>query len=464
MSTDLFRVSRHRWMAIILLALILATSFVLFNPGIVMTDTMARWAAVFTITGKLNIGWSMEQWLQPTMTMFMLPIGLLGLPTSVFTAVQVGYLILACSLWITMTSSRSPFWIPLTFLLPLVFVYVSFIVPDVWTFAAIIMVVGATFAIEQGRRWTPTILFFISCIILFGFRQNSLVLIPAVFAMIFTGKTIPRKIKGLLIALIVLSVGLISASPNWLGFNERTSSAAAPAWELIGMLRLAEESKNAIEPSLTLEGITNTNIAIERHSFSTIDTLLWGEDAILSSGAILVNSDELKARWIRMIIHHPFIYAHMKIRVYECMLGLCESYIQTQVFANEPWPTLNNLVPTYNQPTGISGTILSLGNWMGDALKVMTKPFFWLPITLFVFLFNWKSYGRYDRWLIAMTGSYMASFFILNQAASFRYMFPVYVIFTAYQIRFIGWLLKLIWHNYARNGVFQGSSLASHKS
>ncbi|QIH06796.1 MULTISPECIES: hypothetical protein [unclassified Pseudomonas] len=210
-----------------------------------------------------------------------------------------------------------------------------------------------------------------------------------------------------------------------------------------GMLRLAEESKIAIEPSLTLEGITDTNIAIERHSFSTIETLLWGENAILPPGIILVNSDELKARWMSMILHHPLVYANMKIRVYECMIGLCEGYIQTQVFAAEPWPTLNNLVSTYSQATGVGGTILNLSNWMGDALKAITKPFFWLPITLLVLLLNWKSYGRYDRWLIALTVSYMGSFFILNQAASFRYIFPAYVIFTAYQVRFIGWLLKI---------------------
>ncbi len=62
------------------------------------------------------------------------------------------------------------------------------------------------------------------------------------------------------------------------------------------MLRLAEESKIAIEPSLTLEGITDTNSAIELQSFSTIDTLPWGENASLPPGGILVNSDELKAR------------------------------------------------------------------------------------------------------------------------------------------------------------------------
>jgi hypothetical protein len=440
-------VSRCRWLAITLLALILAASFFLFRPGIVMSDTMTRWAAVFTIAGELNIGWAMEQWLAPTMTIFMLPIGLLGLPTEFFTVFQIGYLMLAGSIWIAMTSSRSPFWIPLTFLLPLVFIYVSFVVPDVWTFAAILIIVGSIFAIESGGRWTPVVLFFMSCIVLFGFRPNALILVPLVSVMVYTGKMIPRYFKGILFALIVISNVLIFATPSWFGFGERTSSAAAPAWELIGMLRIAKESQIPVDSTLTLEGIANTNLAIEKHSFTTVDTVLWGEEAALPSGTILNNSDELKARWLRMIIDHQSLYFRMKMRTYECMFGLCDGYLQTQIGADEPWTILNGLISTYSQPKGISGIVFKFGNWTGYVLKVVMVPAFWLPITLLVFLLNWRFYGRYDRWLIAMICAYMASFFILNQAASFRYMFPVYVVFTAYQVRFIGWLLGLVWRN-----------------
>lgn len=450
MNNNLSYVSRHRWLAVILLALILATSFLLFRPGIVMTDTMTRWAAVFTIAGKLNIGWAMEQWLAPTMTIFMLPIGLLGLPIELFTVFQIGYLMLAGSMWVAMTSSRSPFWIPLTFLLPLVFIYVSFVVPDVWALAAILVIVGSIFAIERGWQWTPVALFFMSCIVLFGFRLNALILAPLICVMVFTGKMIPRNFKGLLLALIVISLALIFASPSWLGFTKRTSSAAAPALELIGMLRIANESQIPIDSTLTLEGIANTNLAIKQHSFITIEPIIFGENATLPSGTILNNSNELKARWLRMIIEHPSLYFRMKMRTYECMLGLCDSYIQTQIGAIEPWPILNGLVSTYSQPKGISGMVFEFGNWTGHALKVVMVPVFWLPITLFVFLLNWRIYGRYDRWLIAMTCTYMASFFVFNQAASFRYMFPVYVVFTAYQIRFIGWLLRLTWHRFQR--------------
>jgi hypothetical protein len=415
-----------------------------------MTDTMARWAAVYSITGKLKLGWAMEQWLQPTMDIFMLPIGVFDLPTDFFTFAQIGYLILACSIWITMTSSQRPFWIPLTLLLPLVFVYTSFVIPDVWTFAALLVIVGSVFSLEQGTRWTPVILFFISCIILFGFRQNALTLVPMVFIMVVRSKTISLKLKGLLLVLMVLSLGFIFEIPARLGFVAKTSSAAAPAWELLGMLRLAKELQITVDANLTLDEFADTNRAIEQHSFTTIDTILWGREASLSGNIIMAHPDEIKTKWLRMIMDHPSLYFLMKMKTYKCMLGLCDEYLQTQIHPYEPWPTLNGLVSTYNQPKGIAGIAFELGNWAGLAWKALIIPIFWLPVTIFVFLFSWRTYGHQDRWLIAMTGVYMASFLILTQAASFRYMFPVYVVFTAYQIRFIGWLMILCYERISR--------------
>ena len=453
MIIPFLNLSRRRGLAVILLVVILSSSFLLFRPGIVMTDTLARWVAVFTISGKLDIGWSMEQWLAPTMTIFMLPIGLLGLPTAVFTALQIGYLMLASSMWIAMTSSRSPIWIPLTFLLPLVFIYLSFVVPDVWTLAAIIMIIGSIFCIEHGGRWIHALLFFISCIVLFGFRQNSLILLPLIPIIILTNKVIPRIFKGLLLALMVFSMLLISAMPSWLSFKEQTSAAAAPAWELVGMLRIANELQIPVDLKLTLEGIANTNLSIEQHSFSTIDTVLWGPNAPLSTTTIMKSSSDLKSRWLRMIMDHPLLYIHMKMRTYKCVVGLCDQYLQTQIYAKgEPWPILNGVVTIYSQSNSINGAVFEFGNWFGRTLKKVLLPVFWLPITLFVFLLNWKIYGRYDRWLIAMTCAYLASFFVLNQAASFRYMFPVYVVFTAYQIRFIGWLAVSVWLSHLDRG------------
>ena len=112
------------WLAVSLLVFILATLFLLFRPGIVINDTLTRWKIVFVIAGRLDFNEQlMEQWLAPTMTICMLPIGLLGLSTELFTVFQIGYLMLAGSMWIAMTSSCRPFWIPLTLLVPLVFIY-----------------------------------------------------------------------------------------------------------------------------------------------------------------------------------------------------------------------------------------------------------------------------------------------------------------------------------------------------
>ncbi len=439
--------SGRSWAALLLMA-VLAASSVLFRPGIAMTDTMARWTQVFILSKQLSIPWAaeaMEQWLAPAMSIFMLPIGLLGLPTAAFTLMQVGYLAVAGLAWLAMTSGKYPFWIPLTFALPLVFLYVCFVVPDVWTLAAILLVIASVLNGEQRQRWLFLTLFLISSVVLFGFRQNSLVVFPAIVAMILTRKTMPRATKGLYLALLCTSLVLVQAAPGALGFGKRTSVAAAPAWELVGMLRIAQESGIPVDPALTLTGIADTGAAIKQHSFSTIDTLLWSEVAALPAPTVLNRAQELTSRWLRLAMYSPSLYVRMKMRTYECVVGLCEHYLQTQVWDVKPWPTLIGLVDSYSERRPNGGFAYEQANRFGKMFEQILLPVFWLPASLFVFFVSWRQYGPYDRWLIAVTSAYLASFFILNQAASFRYMFPVYVVFTAYQFRFVGGMWSAGW-------------------
>jgi hypothetical protein len=408
-----------------------------------MSDTMTRWAGAYTLAGKLDIWWGVEQWLAPTMTWFMLPIAALGLGTGYFLAAQVAYLMAAAGLWIRMTSSPFPWWIPLTFAIPLVFVYSSFVVPDVWTLASIVATVGCFYAMSTGARLWPAVLLFFSSVVLFGFRQNSLVLVPLVLGFIFTQPGAGRLRKAGLAGIVAAALVIIATAPTAIGFKGPTSSAAAPAWELIGAIRVAQENGNLSDGALTLSGIVDTQKAVEMHSFATIDTLLWGADAAFPTTAIMEHGDEIKRRWISMVIRHPWLYFQTKLRIYECMIGLCKEYLQTQVGIEEPWPQLKGNVNGY-RAEGLSATILHGANWTGEALRWMVLPLFWLPVSAWVFAVGWKRYGRHDRMLIAMATLYLLSFFILNQAASFRYLLPTYVVFSAYQLRAIGALFHHI--------------------
>jgi hypothetical protein len=87
--------------------------------------------------------------------------------------------------------------------------------------------------------------------------------------------------------------------------------------------------------------------------------------------------------------------------------------------------------------TGYGSKILEVINRIQGTLRVLLLPIFWLPVSAVVMLLSWRVYSRYDRMLIVLVAAYLGSFFILNQAASFRYLLPTYVVFTAYQIRFL---------------------------
>src|SRR5262245_66364454 len=84
---------------------VFVASLVCFWPGIPMSDTFARWAGVFTITGNLDVPWAMTGTLTPVMILLMLAAVKLGGGTGAFLVMQLVFLALASLLWIRMTSS-----------------------------------------------------------------------------------------------------------------------------------------------------------------------------------------------------------------------------------------------------------------------------------------------------------------------------------------------------------------------
>jgi hypothetical protein len=105
-----------------------------------------------------------------------------------------------------------------------------------------------------------------------------------------------------------------------------------------------------------------------------------------------------------------------------------------------PEPFLEGRVLGYVGNDGLGRIILDMNAVLAHRAELLFLPLFWLPVSILVFLSQWRLYSAFDRLLIYGAGIYLLSFCILNQAASFRYMLPVFAIYTAYQIRFIGWL------------------------
>jgi hypothetical protein len=223
--------------------------------------------------------------------------------------------------------------------------------------------------------------------------------------------------------------------PRPFGFQGHTSLAPIPAWELIGALRIAKQRGLEVYAGLRLDEIADTDAAIAQHSFVTADTLVFGQAPPMSTTILMQHERLVVARWLRLILTQPVLYAETKGQIYKCMLGLCEGYIQTEIGGARPWPFLQPYVQNFDADRQPTRAMLSLGNRMGRDLKVLLVPAFWLPVSLVVFLLSWRRYGWFDRALIVSAAVYLFTFFLLNAAASFRYVFPVYVIFTAYQLR-----------------------------
>lgn len=428
--------SREKLGPCLLLAAVLALSFLVFEPGISMSDTLARWAGAYTIVGKLEIPWGLELWLAPTMTWFMVPFAATEFAGPYFHAAQVFCLLLGGISWIYFTSSARPWWVAVPFMIPLVFAYTSFIVPDVWTLTAILGIVGSLYALERSARVLVIFVFPLSCVILFGFRQNSLVLLPFVWLFIAKLQNGSKALKFALAATTLAALGVINWVPSTIGFQGATSSAAAPAWELLGAISVAREIGLELDPAVTLDGIADTTKAVEEHSFVTIDTVLWGENAAIPTTAIMAHADEIKSRWFRLILRHPMLYLRTKVRIYKCMLGLCQGYLQTRIACVKPWPVLQDNLDTCVPDSNAANVLNKLNRIQGPAQAVLL-PIFWLPLSIVVFFFAWRGYGPHDRMVICLATAYLGSFFLLNQAASFRYLLPTYVVFTAYQIRFL---------------------------
>ncbi len=419
----------------ILLVAVLVISAICFGPGIVMSDTMTRWAGAYTVIGKLDIPWGLELWLAPTMTWFMVPFAATEFGPPLFLIAQIAYLMLGGAAWIRFSSCQRPWWVGFVFMIPLIFTYASFIVPDVWTLAAILVTVGCFQALETSRRTLPLIIFFFSCIVLFGFRQNSLVLVPFIWFFIWRLRQVTKRVKAGMFAITVLALSTIALVPPFVGFVGPDSSASAPAWELAGAIRIAKENGIPLDSTLSLEGFGDTELAASRHSFVTINPLIWGSDAAIPTMAIMNQSAEIKSRWLQMIIKHPIIYIKTKLRIYECMMGLCEGDIIGRTTCMKPWPQLEGLLRTCDG-SGSSSKVLTAVNKIQETTGILFLPIIWIPLSAAIMFLSWNTYSRHDRILIILAAAYFGSFFVLNQAATFRYFVPTYVVFAAYQARF----------------------------
>src|SRR5262245_5338285 len=415
--------------------LVFVASLVCFWPGIPMSDTFARWASVYTITGDLDVPWAMTGTLTPVMIILMLAAVSLGFGTGAFLFIQLGFLALAAILWLRLTSSVRPMWVPLVFCLPIVFLYTSFVVPDVWILGALVVLASSLASITRGSVVFGHFLFFAACVILFGFRYNAWALLPVLGYFIFSLRGGAYWVRALLSLVLAAALAAVALIPVPFGFQGRTSLVPIVAWELIGALRIAEQRGLDVDPGLRLDDIANTDAAIARHSFVTADTLVFGENPPLPTTVLMDHESLVVRRWFRLILAHPLLYAETKGQIYKCMLGLCDGYIQTEIGSARPWPFLQPYVQNFNADRDPARFVLSIGNAMGRQLKVLLVPAFWVPVSVVVFLASWRRYNRFDRMLIISAAVYGLTFFILNAAASFRYMFPTYVVFTAYQLR-----------------------------
>lgn len=415
---------------------VIAFNLVIFFPGNINSDTYARWAAAYTLSGHVNdISWALSQWLSPIMTIVMSPIAFLGISTGWFTIAMVVFIAYICLIWVRV-DSKSWVWAPITLAMPLVFNYLSYVVPDTITAFAL---VGTGIALGRFSRDGVTrhtlILAIVSVVPLLTFRSNSLMLTPVLIAAFWLARDIRLVKKLIATAAIAILLVLSSLIPNAVGFQSGTSSSSAMAWELAGINSLAKHEGRVLKAHSTFSGITSTSKAIQQYSPNTIDTLLWPADAALPTGLVIQNEVPIRTNWINAVIENPDLYLKTKLGIWSCAIGFCSNYLTTTVDPFRPEYFINADVVFYKGGNFFGDQIQKINNFVAGKLLFLLLPVFWVPIAALAYWYLGRTKSEEDRWIACLALTYLLSFFVFSQAASFRYMFPAFLVAISFALR-----------------------------
>jgi len=415
----------YAWLFSVAYALIIG---MLFYPGLVYTDSIFRWQTAMNVADKglaVLAGTSDHHPVLPTLWMafFYKITGEIGL----FTVVQGTAF---CLSFFALVRHFSPNAVgnivaTLVLLLPLNMVYAVFVSYD--TLFAILMILLMMLLLKKGefRIWLIPII--VAAAI--GTRLNAIVIIPAVFYVLFRQRHEFKRGHALLTAsLCIVLTAFVVALPAALKMQRGNSWLIGTAWEYANMATKTNDKRD-------IEFLANFGVSVDDLKGGICYNGIWcgNEWHAFINKVPSWRGRELLWRYMSIAVNHPGVFIPEKLKYIDSLMGVTGDGLKEAEVGRWREPNWAVLMKTIGFQTSAKkeAFVDRYFGFLKFSGNLFLRP--WLVFVLFIAVAI--HLGKRDRNLLAVTTlpfMYYGSFFITAQNHELRYFFPVVFIFLAY--------------------------------
>jgi len=370
----------------------------------------------------------------------------------------------------------------LTLCVPLVWNAGLAMLPDAWVAASLCTMLACILVASDSRasRRASTnafavAAFAISAAVFFGFRHNSMTVLPAlalagVWLWLGTRCAPAHARHTTRAAILAGSAATLGAMlfarvlPAALPWRTADVPATIMVWEHTSTLRLAHEDALITRHSLNdvaraasaTDPETATTRALAQHDWVMFNTIVYGPDAPLPARGIRDNGTPARAAFWKLVREHPLLYARAKLRIWATVMGLRHAGPVLFIVADEqgpPWThrygvhlglsgpmahdarASNALAPTIDADPSPPTRILTFAQRVTNATLTLWMPYLWFAastLAIVIALLRPRASSGQDvgpmLLLFAAATSYYAGFLILSPAFEWRYFLPSFVL------------------------------------
>lgn len=281
------------------------------------------------------------------------------------------------------------------------------------------------------------VLAFAAWTVLFGFRQNSFTVIPAVLFYIWHIARKRRSYKTAVVhtGLVGLSLALVLALPSLLGFGVRVDvSSAGFLWESVGIIKSLPDKTGYEEYFDYLGGDASTLAALEANSERNVNAIFdaFPMDAVFEPG----NAAQIKRDYLSLLSSQPKAFFENKLAFASRTLGI-SAPLDDAEFDYNRYDAMDaykfNDVPRRFQFVSVFHSFM-------ESFSLARRPWlcFLLCAALLAVLTILRKRAFFadcarerlpKAWFVyALAVFYYAAFLVTTQSHEFRYFFPAFAL------------------------------------
>lgn len=299
-------------------------------PGVMYSDSYARISTTSELSqnvrhyvkGKQDLK-PIKSWLTVTPSFFILFFKELSGNIALYTFTQCFFFLLLVYVFSDLVSPKKYRILNRTVLtiIPVILGFGVFYEPGVGTVTAILAIIGLLwhwnkFEIKFDKIITILLLALLS-FVCFGYRTNSLTIVPVLFGMILWRER--ALLKRIILSLSIISGILLTIIvPKALNVDTMSSYVASFIWEMVSVIQnLPDEKKTKYVNYLDdIFGENTTQEAVKNNTFyqekSSINPIIWGHPFAVSDISNKNNTNKALIKYWELIKKEPATFLKIK--------------------------------------------------------------------------------------------------------------------------------------------------------